>query len=60
MVVLVYAGGSLFLFDKAACRNFRQDGHNWEKKSDGNVKENHMKLKGAPGDPHSTAQTSPG
>ncbi|GAB4819628.1 hypothetical protein N2152v2_006674 [Parachlorella kessleri] len=39
------AGGSLYLFDKAACRNFRQDGHNWEKKSDGNVKENHMKLK---------------
>lgn len=38
-------GGLLFLVDRRLCRHFRQDGHDWEKKSDGNVKENHMKLK---------------
>ena len=41
------AGGSLYLFDKKACRYFRKDGHPWETKGDGKtVNETHEKLKG--------------
>ncbi|GLU05131.1 hypothetical protein SLE2022_222470 [Rubroshorea leprosula] len=39
-------GGSLFLFNRKALRNFRKDGHCWRKKKDGKtVREAHEKLK---------------
>ncbi|GKV06851.1 hypothetical protein SLEP1_g18676 [Rubroshorea leprosula] len=41
-----YSGGSLFLFNRKALRNFRKDGHCWRKKKDGKtVREAHEKLK---------------
>lgn len=37
----------MFLIDKVACRFFRNDGHNYEKRPDGKtVRETHEKLKG--------------
>ena len=39
-------GGTIVLFDRKMLRNFRKDGHNWKKKSDGKtVKEAHEHLK---------------
>ncbi|CAJ1963270.1 unnamed protein product [Sphenostylis stenocarpa] len=39
--------GTIVLFDRKMLRNFRKDGHNWKKKSDGKtVKEAHEHLKG--------------
>lgn len=38
--------GTLILFDRKALRNFRKDGHSWQKKKDGKtVKEAHEHLK---------------
>ncbi|GLT84500.1 hypothetical protein SLE2022_027250 [Rubroshorea leprosula] len=38
--------GSLFLFDRKVTRNFRKDGHNWQRKENGKLaKEGHKKLK---------------
>ncbi|XP_047168030.1 calmodulin-binding transcription activator 5-like [Vigna umbellata] len=38
--------GTIVLFDRKMLRNFRKDGHNWKKKSDGKtVKEAHEHLK---------------
>lgn len=46
-LVLVCAGGQLFLYDKRTCRYFRRDGHSWRKKRDGKtIGETHEKLKG--------------
>eukprot|EP00252_Welwitschia_mirabilis_P011035 TRINITY_DN2481_c0_g1_i1.p1 TRINITY_DN2481_c0_g1~~TRINITY_DN2481_c0_g1_i1.p1 ORF type:complete len:943 (+),score=220.16 TRINITY_DN2481_c0_g1_i1:240-3068(+) len=40
------ASGTLLLFDRKALRNFRKDGHSWQKKKDGKtVKEAHEHLK---------------
>ena len=39
-------GGTIVLFDRKMLRNFRKDGHNWKKKTDGKtVKEAHEHLK---------------
>jgi len=39
-------GGTFFLVNRKEQRNFRRDGHNWQKKKDGKtVKETHEKLK---------------
>ncbi|KAG5240293.1 calmodulin-binding transcription activator [Salix suchowensis] len=39
-------GGTIILFDRKMLRNFRKDGHNWKKKTDGKtVKEAHEHLK---------------
>ena len=44
--MLLWPGGSLFLFDRRAVRFFRKDAHNWRKKADGKtVRETHEKLK---------------
>ncbi|KAK8321287.1 hypothetical protein V6Z11_A12G091600 [Gossypium hirsutum] len=46
ILLILFLGGSLFLFDRKVLRYFRKDGHNWRKKKDGKtVKEAHERLK---------------
>ena len=43
---LIFAAGTLWMFDRKAVRFFRKDGHNWARKKDGKtVRETHEKLK---------------